>query len=436
MMKRLLCASIGTLLLSTITVAQPPNISRWSNNLASPQPQGYSQGSPAVITWGFMALGTPINDGGGAGNLPNNLQTFLNGIYAGGQAEWQPLFQSVFDRWSAVSGLSYVFEPNDDGATMTNSSASPLGVLGVRADIRIGGKNIDGNSNVLAYNYGPNHGDMVIDTNDNFYSNTGTNSIRLRNVVAHEHGHGLGMPHLESNNASFLMEPFINLAFDGPQHHDILAAHRGYGDVNEKSFAGLGNDVFGRATPLGNIAVGSSASVGNSARTFVVAPTAVDFVSIDDNNDIDFFSFSVTAASRVDVLLEALGFNYNATPQNGGGATPWSTLDRSDLALALFDTNGTTLLASANLTGLGGNESLSFVLNAAGTYFVRVTGVDNPDTSALDTQFYGLTVSISAIPEPMAVALLGIAGVGSAGSWWYRRRQRQALLNQSIDALS
>lgn len=435
-MKRLLFASASALLLSSISVAQPPNISRWSSGLASAQPQGYAQGSPAVITWGFMALGTPINDGGGAGNLPNNLQTFLNGIYGGGQAQWQPLFQSVFDRWSAVSGVTYVFEANDDGQAMTNTSGSPAGLLGVRPDIRIGGKLIDGNSNVLAYNYGPNHGDMVIDTGDNFYNSTGTNSLRLRNVVAHEHGHGLGMPHLESNNANFLMEPFLDTSFDGPQHHDILVAHRGYGDFNEKSFGGLGNDVSGRATPLGNIAVGSSASVGNSARTFAVAPTAVDFVSIDDNTDTDFFSFSVTAASRVDILLEALGFNYNATPQNGGGATPWSSLNRSDLALALFDTDGTTLLASSNLTGLGGNESLFFVLNAAGTYFVRVTGVDNPDASALDTQFYGLTVSISAIPEPMAIALLGVASIGGAGSWWYRRRQRQAMLNQSLDVHS
>ncbi|MBL8822039.1 MAG: matrixin family metalloprotease [Planctomycetia bacterium] len=432
-MKRLLLTSASALLLTSVSVAQPPNVGRWTNDLASPQPQGYSQGSPAVITWGFMQLNTPINDGN---NAPNNLQTFLNGIYGGGQAQWQPLFQSVFDRWSAVSGVSYVFEANDDGQAMTNTSGSPAGSLGIRPDIRIGGKLIDGNSNVLAYNYGPNHGDMVIDTGDNFYSNNLANNSRaLRNVVAHEHGHGLGMPHLESNNASFLMEPFINLGFDGPQHHDILAAHRSYGDFNEKSFAGQGNDVFGRATAMGNIAVGNSASVGNSARTLVVAPTAVDFVSIDGSSDTDFYSFSVTSASRVDVLLEALGFNYNATPQNGGGNVAWSTLDRSNLALALFDTDGITLLASANLTGLGGNESLFFILNAAGTYFVRVTGTDNPDASALDTQFYGLTVSISAIPEPMAVALVGIAGLGGAGSWWYRRRQRQLLMNQSVDRI-
>ena len=41
-------------------------------------------------------------------------------------------------------------------------------------------------------NFFPNNGDMVIDTGDNFYNSTGSNSLRLRNVLAHEAGHGVG----------------------------------------------------------------------------------------------------------------------------------------------------------------------------------------------------------------------------------------------------
>lgn len=186
MNRLLLCSAIAALLFVSSVFSQalpPPDILRWTGSTALTQPQGFSQGSPIRLTWGFMQLGTPINDSPGGtnpfppSNGPNNLQTRLDQIYgAGSQATiWQPLFQSTFDRWASISGLSYTFEPNDDGATVTNSS-TPLGVSGVRADLRIGGKTIDGNSNVLAYNYYPNHGDMVIDTSDNFFDTVTSNS--------------------------------------------------------------------------------------------------------------------------------------------------------------------------------------------------------------------------------------------------------------------
>jgi hypothetical protein len=408
-------AALAVVMTTGYAAAQPPAYGRWSGNTAIAPVQGnFSQGTPLTLTWGFMALNTPINDNNGfpVPNAPNNLPTRLNTIY-GSQATWQPLFQSVFDRWSAVSGLSYQFEPNDDAATVTNFSNSPAGQLGVRADVRIGGKALDGNSGTLAYNYFPNHADMVIDTNDTFYNTTTSNSIRLRNVVSHEHGHGMGMPHVQSNNAAFLMEPFINTAFDGPQYHDVLAAHHMYGDVREKSNAGLGNDTFARANPLGTLSLFQGASIGNSARTLAVAAGATDFVSIDSQTDTDFYSFTVNSGGPVSVLLEALGLTYNVTNQAGAGNVAFNTAQRGNLTLALIDTNGTTVLQSVNAGGLGVNESLLFNLPGAGTYFIRVTGVNNPDGIALDTQFYGLTVT--PVPEP--VGLLLLASAVGAGAW-------------------
>jgi serralysin len=396
---------------------QPPNIDRWAGGTALTQPQGFGQGAPLRLTWGFIADGVNIpNAGFGAG--PSNLRARLNGIY-GSQAAWQPLFASVFDRWSSISGLSYTFEANDDGAAFVNS----VGVANVRADIRIGGKALDGNSGVLAYNYFPDVGDMVIDTNDNFYNTTSGGSLRLRNVVAHEHGHGVGMEHVLTDNDQ-LMNPFFNDAFDGPQHHDILVAQRGYGDFHEKGSGGLGNDVFSRATALGNVANGGSVSVGNSARTLTVAPGATDFVSIDDTSDTDFWSFTVGSAGMADISLEALGFTYTAAPQSGGISVLFNTEQRSDLSLSLFATNGTTLLASSNSTGLGGDEFINdFNLTSAGTYFVRVTGLNNADFMILDTQFYGLRVAFTAIPEAGSLAMLAL---GSA-ICMVRRRKRQAV---------
>ena len=420
-------AVLLAVIMSGAAAAQPPTNGRWTSSAIAPVQGNYNQGTPLTLTWGFMTLGTAINDTTNNGGLPNgvnNLQTRLDTIY-GSQAVWQPLFQSVFDRWSGVSGLSYQFEANDSGGTIGGASGFPGGVLGTRADVRIGGKNIDGNSGILAYNYFPNVGEMVIDTNDTFFNTTTGNSIRLRNVVAHEHGHGVGMNHIDSNNGAFLMQPFINTSFDGPQYHDILAAHHQYGDVREKSNAGLGNDTAPRANSLGSIALNASTSIGNSARTLTVAPTAVDFVSIDSQTDTDFYSFSVNDTGRVTLLLEALGFTYNVTAQGAGGNVAFNTRERNNLRIALLASDGTTVLATADATGLGGNETIVFDLTATGTYYIRIQGTNNADTIALDAQFYGLTVGFAPVPEPATV--LGLASLALGGGWVGRRLRARHL---------
>ena len=388
-----------------------PDISRWSGNTALSQAQGFSQGDPLHLTWGIVNDGLNIPNGVGEGAAPSNLRTRLLTIY-GSEAAYLSHFQSVFDRWSSISGLEYTQETNDDGASFVSS----VGVAGTRADIRIGGKDIDGKSGILAYNYFPDSGEMEIDTNDNFYDNTSNNSRRLRNVVSHEHGHGIGMDHVNSSTDGFLMEPSINTSFDGPQHHDILMAHRGYGDVNEKSNGQQGNDSVALATGLGLIADGASVARGQDGNKESVADTDVDFVSIDDASDTDFWSFEVASASLVDVNLDALGYTYNM------GSGNFDTRARSNLDLALFDTDGTTILGTSNVTGFGGNEQLTGLqLDNAGTYFVRVRGADNDDSIVVDTQFYGLTVSVSAIaiPEPATFGLLSLCGLALA-----RRRRR------------
>jgi hypothetical protein len=152
------------------------------------------------------------------------LQARLNAIY-GSFNQWHAHFVSVFQRWSELTGITYVYEPNDDGAPFPTST----GVRGVRGDIRIGGHLIDGNSGILAYNFYPNTGDMVIDTADSFYNDTSNNSLRLRNVIAHEHGHGLGLAHTCPIHQTKLMEPYLTLNFDGPQFDDTLGAARLWG---------------------------------------------------------------------------------------------------------------------------------------------------------------------------------------------------------------
>ena len=128
----------------------------------------------------------------------SSLVAFLNGIYGTVTADtnytdevWFPHFQSSFDRWSELTGITYVYAAYDDGANLTSFASLAPGVLGLRADVRIGGHGIDGNSGVVAYNVYPDNGEMVIDTPDSFYNTTSNNSFRLRNTIMHESGHGI-----------------------------------------------------------------------------------------------------------------------------------------------------------------------------------------------------------------------------------------------------
>ncbi|HEY6565666.1 MAG TPA: matrixin family metalloprotease, partial [Pirellulaceae bacterium] len=156
-----------------------------------------TQGSPMTLTWGFVPDGTPIPDPGFGGGTSSDLIAALDQSFGAGgggadltQRPWFEYFDRVFSRWAELGGGTYVYEPADDGAEVAGLEGS----LGVRGDVRISGNVIDGASGILAYNYLPNNGDMVIDTGDmGFYSNNANDYLRLRNVLAHEHGHGFGL---------------------------------------------------------------------------------------------------------------------------------------------------------------------------------------------------------------------------------------------------
>ena len=351
---------------------------------------GLGQGDGTTITWSIVPDGTSVHGYNGEATAPSLLRSSLDAIY-GSIANWLPLFEQSFARISELSGINYVFEPNDDGAAWTSTSL-PGGQTGVRGDVRISGHNIDGGGGVLAYNFFPNISDMVIDTSDlvgsnPFFGNTGGNSIRLRNMLMHEAGHGLGINHVESNNASFLMEPFIDTSFDGPQFDDVLAIHRGYGDVNELT----GNDTPGTATNLGTLLSDQPIVVGADATGTSVSPSQVNFVSIDDASDVDFFQFTVTTSSSLNVSLDPLGPTYNQGAQ-GGSQAPFNAMDQSDLALSIYDLDGSTILASANLNTVGFGEAITdLTLPSAGVYYARVTGAQSA------AQMYQLEVTTSTI---------------------------------------
>ena len=391
-MRALSCCLAAAILISMGSSSEAFRLGgRWS--ATATDGGGIFLGDPITLTWGIVGDGTPL--AGQAGGGQSNLVNFMDGIIGAGpggsdltQRPWFTYYEQSFDRWEEVTGITYNYEPNDDGAT--HASNGNQGILGIRGDVRIAGRFIDGQSGVLAFNFFPNNGDMVLDTGDsNFFGNANQNYRRLRNTIMHEHGHGLGLNHVESNNSRFLMEPFLQTNFNGPQFDDILGAQRAYGDFYEKSNAGAGNDTAALATDFGLIDDGQTAAMGLDARDVFISGNDIDFLSIDDNSDTDFFSFTIDNPADVDISVLPVGPTYLEGPQ-GGGQSNYVTSEFSDLNLALFDSDQSTLLTSDNSGGLGQADMINgWSLSQPGEYYVRVQGAAN------NIQMYEVSVSVT-----------------------------------------
>ncbi len=380
-------------------------------------------GEPAILTWSIVPDQTVMPQGQGEPASPSSLIAFLDGIHHGGaspggadltQRDWFALVNSAFDRWDAVSGLRFAYEPHDDGVVNgvpTTRLGSAQGVLGVRGDHRIGGHSIDGaiSPTIVAYNYFPSNSDMVLDTDEiGRFGNPSGNYLRFRNTLMHEIGHGLGLNHVASAGNEFLMEAFLSTSFDGPQFDDILGAHRLYGDRFEENG---GNDSPTKATDLGSFVVGHSIKLGKDAADAAVAPADVDFVSINKSADTDYFKFTLSGPSIVDILLTPLGPTYPEGP-HGGTEIPFVASAKNNLGLSLYNSTGSSLLGFSTAGGLGVAERIrNFFLPEAGDYLIRISGQQDV------AQFYQLDLAV--VPEPtMAILLLtGLAG-------WMTRRYR------------
>jgi hypothetical protein len=371
---------------------------RWTSGVAIGSTG--DENEPFTLTYSFAPDTTFIPSGVGEAPATSDLFAFLNGIY-GNPATWQPLFHSVFERWGSLMGINYVYEPNDDGGTFFGNA----GQLGIRGDIRIGGKFIDGNPNpsILAYNMYPSGGgDMVIDTGDPYYNETSNNSRRLHNVVAHEHGHGMGLEHVCPLLSQKLMEPRATTAIDGPQHDEIRGAQDWYGDIYEPNENAVG------AEPLGLIATGTTVFLGA-----VPAPTITNGATLsinEDNtspfaNDEDWFEFSTEGDSYLTITVTPVGLTYQDNPQacpgqssNCCSGSTVNSLSIANLAIQLRRLQGTSILTTANANGVGLSETIGdFPAPDADTYQVRVYTSSN---NFIEPQLYTLSITSSAPPPP------------------------------------
>ena len=195
------------------------------------------------------------------------------------------IFLRAFYQWATVTGITFVHKPNDDGRSLGRHS----GTLGRRGDVPIGGHFVDGNGQTLAYSFFPDDGDMVLDTGDDFCDDTCQTSVRLRNVLTHEVGYGIGLEHICPTDHTKLMVPNITTRLNGPQHKYILAANRGSGDRLEQ------NDNALTLSDLENME--------NHSIT-------IDSESIDDDSDSDCRGFGIEDGRSLTAMLSPIEFTH------------------------------------------------------------------------------------------------------------------------------
>jgi len=330
-------------------------------------------GDPVTITYSFIPDGTWIPPGAGEPGSASSLYAEMNGHF-GSEAVWKPMFASHLALWGNHIGITYV-EVSDDGANFPNST----GILGSRGDVRIGAHNIDGGSNILAYNYFPNTGDMVLDTSEN-WGNPSNDYIFFTNIVAHEHGHGHGLGHVLPTSCTKLMEPNYCNNFRGPQDDDIRGGMRNYGDFLEENNSGA------EATDLG----------------VLNGEYDIETVSLTYSADHDWFHFSVGGDTPLDVTMHPVGSAYQVD-----GVVVF-TNKIMDLAFELrTGVDGGTLLIEVNDEIEGVDEVLVDYPLTAGDYWIHVKRA----AGASDVQRYNLHLNVdeTAVPDgEMAIAGLNL----------------------------
>ncbi len=322
---------------------------RWSTTALD---GSVASNAPINLTYSFLDDGVwiPGADEPGSGS---RLYAEMN-LHFGSEAVWKAIFADMFNDWGKQIGVTYM-EVSDDGAAFPNSP----GVVGLRGDVRIGAHYIDGVNGVLAYDYFPNVADMVLDISEN-WSYSYNNYVFMRNICRHEHGHGLGLLHVSPNSCQKLMEPFICTNFDGPQDDDVRGGMRYYGDTFEF------NNTVAAATDLGALEG---------------AFTTEYPVSLTTSVDYDYFHFTTTGASLLNVTVDPVGQRYNLE------GVIVDTDEVMDLTFrVLGGVNGTDILAQVNDTGLGESELLvDFALPAAGDYWVLIyRAAGTPDVQRYD----------------------------------------------------
>lgn len=209
------------------------------------------------------------------------------------------------------------------------------------------------------------------------------------------------------------MEPFINTGFDGPQHDEVRAGQRQYGDPNEP------NDTAEDATTLVSPVLGVLRTHGA-----VPSPSVSDgsIYSIDGTNQEDWYRFTVSAQRRTTISVVPVGRSYDSSPQlNDGSCSSGNQIDSRQMAnldFELLDQDGATVLAAGLSQPAGSTETVTDVLLEAGDYFIRVFATG----SVGETQLY---VIQRVVDDPLPCQLAECADAPSVPEFPHNQRKNR-----------
>ncbi|TWT45429.1 Matrixin [Phycisphaerae bacterium RAS1] len=339
-----------------------------------------------TLTYSFVPDGDiPTTAFQGITELPNTLFETLNGEFGSPQA-WQAIVAEIFSHWSTLTGVKYVLEPNDDGASWPSAE----GILGVRGDVRIIAVDADGPSGLLALNFFPSLGDMMLDANE-AWGDSRNDFVFLRNVMLHEHGHGLGLGHVVPLSETKLMEPFYSEAFFGPQDDDIRGANLFYGDRFES------NGSAGTAASLGQFSEGR----------------IIDNLSLHARTDADWYSLTVPAGTLLGIDVIPVGSTYVVGPTDVPNPPPPQSINTTTvqrLSIEVRNSTGTTVLGAAEAAAPGEEANVSGVDVGSGA--VRIKVFSAPTGSVSDVQRYQLRMLERAVlPRTLRIQSAPTGGV-------------------------
>ncbi len=399
----------------TIASGLQPRFRTTTNVWTGAGSQGSSaQATAASLTYSFPADGVTWGDGSNGPSAANDLRTrFTNaagatpsgmGLGAGNEDKGLELIRQALASWRRFGGLTYT-EVADDNSAFTQSITH----VTTRGDIRIGSNPQGTGSGVLAYNQFPNiagqsaGSDMTI--NSDFFPvaqsamGLAANNYRyLRDVVSHEHGHGLGYIHPVPCDSTKLMEPFIHTNTDGCLIDEFRGAGRNYGD--RRSGNGSGATAFdwsNLTTPV--------------LKSVIELNLSTNGTSGPNGSSADWFKFTLGSSQTVTITAVPTGGSYTEGQQSSGCTGSTATVNAAqagNLNIELRNgTNGATVLQTAAAAAAGATETLSAGTLAAGTYWVRVFDA-GPNASANQTvQLYDLTVRLGTAKAP-PVAIAGL----------------------------
>lgn len=357
---------------------------------------GIPPGAGITVTWSIAPDGSPVS--GQQSNVIQVLDDMFNDPNAGSSdltnRLWHPLIQQGLEAWSPASGITYVYEPNDDGAAYSSANR---GILGVRGDTRIFGFDRR-NAGVVGDATFPPFSDIRMNTTSVsviFFPDNPT-PARLNSFInfwTHEAGHALGMRHVNTTEQfEFIMEPGLQGQLNGPQLDDIIRTQYRYGDAFETS-SGVDNDSIQNATDVVLVSEDEIVSIGSTGDAGTVVDRDVsDFVSIDALDDFDFFR-STLPGSFVSCMLRPVGQPYNAGSTASTRSLTFKPSIQRDLALAAFSGNNQQL-ADSDGSGLGGSEFIYNVPNALDTFF-RVSADDGATNTV---QLYEIRMVVTSHP--------------------------------------